>query len=256
MLVASRVKKWVEPLLYQTIAVQYTAPFDGYPNFTWDILLAAIRSKPPSFFHSVRHIHLSMHHGSINRTNAEALLSVCTRVENLVLHWADVLDLLPLIAPLPLKYFTADFTQFFLYHPPTHRIFTHITHLALGGTVLSAEKADELSLVPRLTHLSFERSALVGLSLRLLDTCESLLVLIALVVDSEIHNNHRQYLSALSRDPRFVTMTNYRYLADWQRGVHAGTDYWTRAEDFIARRRSGEIDALNYNLPDASKLVS
>ncbi|KAJ6536839.1 hypothetical protein B0H19DRAFT_1270549 [Mycena capillaripes] len=253
MLVASRVQEWVEPLLYRTIAVQYTAIFDGYPNFTWDTILAAIHSKPPSFFHSVRNIHLSIRS---NGTTAELLLAACTRVENLALRFADVLDFLPLIAPLSLNYFTADFTQFFLCHLPTHPLFAHITHLALLGTALSAERADELSLIPRLTHLSFERPALVGLSLRLLETCRSLIVLIALVHDAQIQN-YCQYLPALSRDFRFVTMTNYRYLEDWRRGVHAGTDYWTRAEDFIVRRRSGEIDALNYNLAsDASRVAA
>ncbi|KAF7334626.1 hypothetical protein MVEN_02292900 [Mycena venus] len=150
---SSRVKDWVEPLLYRTVAVQYSAPFDGYPDFTWDILLAAVRSKPLSFYHSVRHVHSSLEYGPITEANAKAILSVCTHVENLVLQWADALDFLPLIAPLPLKYLGADFTRFFLDHPPTHPLFDHITHLGLGHSDPSAERAEGLSLVPRLTHL-------------------------------------------------------------------------------------------------------
>jgi hypothetical protein len=45
-------------------------------------------------------------------------------------------------------------------------------------------------------------------------------------------------------DPHFMMMPlNYKNSpADWQRGVLLGHDHWTRAEAFIAKRASGEID--------------
>ncbi|KAJ6463149.1 hypothetical protein C8R47DRAFT_1202082 [Mycena vitilis] len=46
----------------------------------------------------------------------------------------------------------------------------------------------------------------------------------------------------LAEDVRFVSMVS----DDWVMGALAGVDYWTRAEDFIAKRRSGEINSLEY----------
>ncbi|KAJ7088093.1 hypothetical protein C8R44DRAFT_892893 [Mycena epipterygia] len=61
-------------------------------------------------------------------------------------------------------------------------------------------------------------------------------------------------VTELSRDFRFVAMCCEHYHLDWQMGACAGVDYWSRAESFIAKRRSGEIDALQYEiLVDESK---
>jgi hypothetical protein len=37
-------------------------------------------------------------------------------------------------------------------------------------------------------------------------------------------------------------------IADWQRGVLAGIDYWVRADEHIGRRLSGEVDRESYLL--------
>jgi hypothetical protein len=48
----------------------------------------------------------------------------------------------------------------------------------------------------------------------------------------------------LVQDVRFVTvlMHRKRWVDDWHQGAQHGTDFWTRAERFIAKRRSREID--------------
>ncbi|KAJ7841718.1 hypothetical protein B0H14DRAFT_3457307 [Mycena olivaceomarginata] len=52
----------------------------------------------------------------------------------------------------------------------------------------------------------------------------------------------------LTKDPRFVIM-DCRYQAnDWEVGAHTGIDYWSRAGDLVAKRLSGEIDALQYRI--------
>jgi hypothetical protein len=45
-------------------------------------------------------------------------------------------------------------------------------------------------------------------------------------------------------------MGAHYYLKDWQMGAHAGIDYWTHAEDFISKRRSGEIDGVSTVVPE------
>ncbi|KAJ7255764.1 hypothetical protein C8J57DRAFT_1518054 [Mycena rebaudengoi] len=42
-------------------------------------------------------------------------------------------------------------------------------------------------------------------------------------------------------DPRFVMIVVMRYLEDWLVGANGGTDFWVRAELFVAKKRRGEI---------------
>ncbi|KAJ6550259.1 hypothetical protein B0H19DRAFT_996937 [Mycena capillaripes] len=253
MRVAWRVKEWVEPLLYRTITIEFTGAIDGYPVFSWDVLLSAIRSKPTSFFqNSVRNVCLVL--SPRVAANVRTLLSVCTGVENLAIVMGRIDGMVPLIASLPLTRFSMYGKALFLDLPPTHPLFARITHLELGNaTWFPAEHADRLALMPQLTHVSFQSSLAIHLCLGLLEKCRSLAVLIILNLD---HEECRHYLPALSRDPRSVAMQNTFFVKDWEMGAHTGVDYWTRAEDFIARRRSGEIPARQYEiLNDASQYI-
>ncbi|KAJ7616528.1 hypothetical protein FB45DRAFT_1063956 [Roridomyces roridus] len=46
----------------------------------------------------------------------------------------------------------------------------------------------------------------------------------------------------LARDPRFVWMMCAQFIQDWHMGALSGVDYWTRAEDFVTRRRAGLLE--------------
>ncbi|KAJ6574327.1 hypothetical protein B0H19DRAFT_1063302 [Mycena capillaripes] len=46
----------------------------------------------------------------------------------------------------------------------------------------------------------------------------------------------------LAKDQRVVAMVYRSESKDWTTGAHTGIDYWSRDEDFIVKRRSGEID--------------
>ncbi|KAJ6574399.1 hypothetical protein B0H19DRAFT_1124409 [Mycena capillaripes] len=258
MLVAWRVKQWVEPFLYRTVAVEYTSAIEDYPIVTWNAILSAIRSKPPSFFSaSVRHLNINLNSTSIIPNNLEALLAVCTSVQRLAVIGGDVRPLLSSLALLPLQRLSADFIPFFEKLPYTHPVFAHITHLALRDTGRFAlEHVERLSLLPRLTHFSFRSSAVLRLCLTVLEVCTSLDVLVLITIGF-IPHAYRSYLPDLALDTRFVTMS-IDYLEGWhlkwQTGVHTGLDYWTRAEDVIAKRRSGEIDALTYRIASDASL--
>ncbi|KAJ6543059.1 hypothetical protein B0H19DRAFT_1381027 [Mycena capillaripes] len=258
MLIAWRVREWVEPLLYHTIAVQYTAAIDGYPIFTWPVLRSAIRTKPASFFRdSVRNIRILFKAGL--EADIATLLSVCTGVQNLSIAYVHPLepslDEMSLITSLRLTHFYGNLNKAVSRPSPTHSSFAHITHLGMKYGMLTPtddvmlQTCSHLSLMPRLTHLSLDGYRYMKKCLHILETCKFLRVVIALRGDVPL-----DHVTALSRDLRFVKMRNKNLFRDWQMGTHTGVDYWARAEDFIAKRRSGEINSLEYVIPEDASL--
>ncbi|KAJ7111344.1 hypothetical protein C8R44DRAFT_933490 [Mycena epipterygia] len=119
------------------------------------------------------------------------------------------------------------------------------------------ENWSELSLIPQLTHFAFNDTDFGPLCGELLETCRPLAVLVFLRSQAQggLRINASQ-AAELSKDPRLVEMRCVYYLLDWQMGAHAGKDYWSRTESFIAKRRSGEIDVLQYQIPDEKHLTA
>ncbi|KAJ7911985.1 hypothetical protein B0H13DRAFT_1875334 [Mycena leptocephala] len=223
----------LEPLLYHTITLlEYARAIDGYPIFTWRVLQRAIATKPASFFaRSVRNVCLLAHDGL--EAHMETPLSVCTGVTNLAIVPAHMEEnyankTTSLVAPLPLTHLYTH-----LLEPVLHTLsassssFTHMTHLGIKRWEFSRSPSDaeicaHLAPMPRLTHLSSEEAGLIHRGEQALDA-------------------YADHLHDLARDARFVVMHNECALEDWQMGTHVGIDYWTRTEEFVARRRSGEI---------------
>ncbi|KAJ7142887.1 hypothetical protein C8R44DRAFT_866164 [Mycena epipterygia] len=245
-LVAWRVKEWVEPLLYRTIAVDVDGAhmIPMLPAFTSECLSSVLESKPASLFrHAVRHL-LAPEKGTYTE-----LLPFCTGLENL---WTNEYSTVtPLIAQLRLKHLYGFVKPLLCTLTPLHACFSQITHLELMDIRDDWESWSELSLIPQLTHLAFNDADFGPLCGELLETSRSLAVLVFLrsQVQRGLRINASQ-AAELSKDPRLVEMRCVYYLLDWQMGAHAGKDYWSRAESFIAKRRSGEIDALQYQIPD------
>ncbi|KAJ6556347.1 hypothetical protein B0H19DRAFT_1262417 [Mycena capillaripes] len=52
----------------------------------------------------------------------------------------------------------------------------------------------------------------------------------------------------LLSDLLFAVITYFWYLMDSQKVAHVGASYWTRADDFIAKRRSSDSNAKDYPL--------
>ncbi|KAJ7137581.1 hypothetical protein C8R43DRAFT_1132176 [Mycena crocata] len=234
MLVAWRVKVWVEPILYRTLLVTNDDPIAGYPRFTAERVRSVLESKAPTFLRScVRNVYLD----DVGDTTLELVLSQCTGIENLWIRH-DLDNLIPLFARLSLKHLYADIRPLLPALSPSHPFFSQITHLELiGGSVDPSPKEmgiwSGLAHLPRLTHLSFNDDDFIDICSPLLQSCKFLVVLICLEmasVDTEA-------------DDRAM-------------GTHAGVDYWTRAEDFVAKRRSGEMDALKFRISeDSSELI-
>jgi hypothetical protein len=125
--------------------------------------------------------------------------------------------------------------------PNTHLPPSQITHLQLlGGASFTSSDVmgiwSDFGLLPRLTSIPISPSMMAH-SFSFVGVCWK--------------RAHRfpfrtlmQYphAAALAQDLRFG-VTSCPQLGRWERirGTHTGSDYWSRAEHFISRRRSGEI---------------
>ncbi|KAJ7466650.1 hypothetical protein B0H11DRAFT_2197566 [Mycena galericulata] len=253
MLVAWRVKIWVEPLLYRIVVLLgdldclCLEEMEGYP-YEDDKIFTRIQSTPTSVFRSsVRHLCLNL----VPNPVVEFILTASSGVEDLWITSAEsIAFLLPIIGAMPLKRLYCHLEDLFIPDTQidfTHQLFSHLTHLEIFtyGNPEVTQPWSEIALIPHLTHLGFNDEDLLSLSLTILNTCKSLRVLVFLMIDiSEYPTLIEEHpeLDDLAKDPRFVQMACYQYIKDWQMGALTGVDYWSRAEEFIAKRKSGKID--------------
>ncbi|KAJ7669829.1 hypothetical protein DFH06DRAFT_157019 [Mycena polygramma] len=221
MLVAQRVKEWVEPPLYRIVSVEHWTAFP--PKLTSEILIATIQTKPPLFFrNAVRHLNLLVHPG--NLLEAEAILYACTGVDSLMLFhdskaWTLRLDSFApkrLQTSLPLR----DL-------PSNPRFYSCLTHLPMLKLEVGSDAA--LAALPQLTHLALRhRAAYFGLDMyrRVLESCLALHVLICRVPHASRLEAHRPAFAGLAQDVRFVVWSNNfeQFLEEWYIGAQGGTD--------------------------------
>jgi hypothetical protein len=216
----------------------------GFPTYAPDILISAIRTKPPSFFHNaVRNL---LFYISCDGEIMVIILPACTGLENLwLLHIDDAC--IPLIAAYTLKHLhTASYEALFRAFPPaTHQFFSRMTHLELmtGSRDMDATYA-ALSALPHLTHLAFTADNLIRICARLLQSDSSPCLRVLACRNKYAVSLVQSVAPQLVQDVRFVVvlMDRMRFIGDWHRGAQRGTDFWTHAESLIAKRRSREID--------------
>jgi hypothetical protein len=198
----------------------------------------------------------------ITATQAQTYLSVFRGIENLWLHVKHSHDTPPPLAlEVPsLKHLYSslqDLYRFIQFSSLSHPIFINITHLELfrnlGLHGLTIEWT-ELTALPCLTHLAFNGEDMIPICVGVLAALESLRALIILQIPPVDMPSEYEVLAT---DPRFVMTPVRDYLDDWQEGVLTGRDYWVRADEFIAKKRSGEIDSesLPLNIPDTEQRI-
>ncbi|KAJ7690258.1 hypothetical protein B0H17DRAFT_1134514 [Mycena rosella] len=236
MLVAWRVKEWCaipeypcclkltlllrRPLFYHTIAIRrshappvLSEPLDGYPISTAGTILSAIRRDPSTLFHQSVH-NLFLPYGVADDMDVTALLAACISVENL---WIAEIDdeMLSFASLSPKQLYTNGLPAL----APANPFFSQITHLELFAIQEEdTNKFSRLSLIPQLTHLSFNGG----------DSSPRI------PGDWARHSEDIQTQNLL-KDIRFM-------------GIHAGADYWSRAETLIAKHRSGEVPVLQFEI--------
>ncbi|KAF8177045.1 hypothetical protein K438DRAFT_1939125 [Mycena galopus ATCC 62051] len=254
MLVAHRVKEWVEPLLYRTICLGPKPP-PGFPKFLMEIIMPAIRRKPSSFFETaVRHLMIDYYQ---DRDEVDKILDVCTGVQHLSIDVAEAPDSwLDRIVSFPLERLqlhSCESRALMRVLAPEHTLCRRLTHLEIRGFIADDAHAvcDALIALPHLSHLAFGDNQFVHSCPQLLESCKRLRALVCRALyDVEEIQTHR---AVLERDARFVQFSwefsqANEGVVDWYIGAQGGVDSWIQIERFIAKRRSREIDPLQYQI--------
>jgi hypothetical protein len=144
-----------------------------------------------------------------------------------------------------------------------HPAFASVTHLdLLDDADTTQEISVQLSLLLALTHLRLVGGIAPRVLVVTLSDCRSLRVLI-----NRWHGTDRAEAKIMAdnppaADPRFVVLLWSDYLADWELGARGGDDFWVQAEEFIAKKRRGEIEGklsslkdIHQHLPECRSIV-
>ncbi|KAF8903934.1 hypothetical protein CPB84DRAFT_1845603 [Gymnopilus junonius] len=239
-LVAKRVHSWVQPTIYEIVALG--------SNDT-HLFLRTINSLPAEFFTiHVKKLCLSV---SVSARNAVKVLSICKGVTDLA-FWVDYLGvqgfrtgtITSLISSLPLRRLSIELEHFLSLFPDPniHHVWDDsITHLDLiFWTRQTAPVIPPLAKLSNLTHLALRLShnQPTEASLRaILSGCRRLKVLV-IFDDPETCDE-----TAWSADPRVVYMPYpQNIVGEWE--AQARDDLlngWSRAEDLV-RRHTAESE--------------
>ncbi|KAJ7813545.1 hypothetical protein B0H13DRAFT_1925367 [Mycena leptocephala] len=255
MRVAWRVKLWLEPILYRALLFGVASTLrDGFPVCDLDTFALILRTKPKSL-NAVRNV-MATELGTEDMNN---IIWACPNVENLFMTILDQLyssthPTPPGCDTLPLNHLYCNLNRIFdltSMKPLGLPAFSHLTHLELFTDLrLGDESEDEsfwrwskLAKLPELAHLALN-------STRHMNAC--LAALIILCALSQLMDGESVTMDLLTDDPRFVMMEVNHYIEDWQRRILVDRDYWVRADAFIAKRLSGEIERRNFFLEDTT----
>jgi hypothetical protein len=96
--------------------------------------------------------------------------------------------------------------------------------------------------MPALTHLCLNNNVPWDVIQTVLVECKKLDIL-ANIWDSDFSDRARERAQDVCVDDvRFVVGLYTDYLADWEAGARGRPNVWTKADDFVARKRRGEIE--------------
>ncbi|KAJ7806718.1 hypothetical protein B0H14DRAFT_2875251 [Mycena olivaceomarginata] len=268
LLVAQRVKTWIQPLLYRVLSIAASEPgleptgddavFILRHAFTDIERLLAVASKPESssLRENIRHIRFPI---SCFSRHVTQLLSACPAAVDVVLPMHTLPGgILTLLQPLPLQRLVVYWRKLFPIEFQRQMLsscanFTHLTHLEIRDW---REHDDPLTgwqglaLIPRLTHLCFhELNSMISIIMLCLQHCKFLQVLVvACSIPSHIEMTQERLDSSqdmlpgdplflvlpsqppVTSDPRFLVLLVPDYYHDM------GWEAWARGsgEDFWA----------------------
>ncbi|KAJ7721826.1 hypothetical protein DFH07DRAFT_946800 [Mycena maculata] len=256
-LVARRVKNWIEPLLYRVIVLDSYPPIDGLPFFASDVLYDILRKKPkPLLEHCVKHLIVTSRTGGGSSSQLRSmLLLACTGITDLAIQSEVPLathELFAIAKFTALRYLAVHLQHLFrvIHLDFTHPVFRHLTHLEvrdMGG--LPDTIWEHIIDIPNLTHLAFRDVNLCPIFGHALDSCPRLECLVFLCQLRE----DILLAGKLVDDPRFVALKMGGYPAlpdsqrDWQRNA-IGDSYWASADRFVAAKKAGEINTHRYRI--------
>ncbi|KAJ6564594.1 hypothetical protein B0H19DRAFT_1259020 [Mycena capillaripes] len=233
----------IERIKYRTVA-----PEGQQWSCSFWTLLPAIESnaKPASFFHDhVRDFLFQPEFDDQDQDPDEdelpTILSTCTGIRSLAMiiyPGSFIAPSLTGLRPHRLSLFLSPFIAGDLCCPT----FTCVTHLEaleyrIPPAVFIQYWLPLLTRLPAVTHLSFRDGCMT--TAEVLKLCTKLEVLIC----RHPYAFFRAKLSSVE-DNRFVYMRSKTDpdVDDWLTGTKGGMDAWARAEEFIAKKRCGEIE--------------
>ncbi|KAJ7128445.1 hypothetical protein C8R44DRAFT_979169 [Mycena epipterygia] len=268
--VARRVLYWIEPTLYNMVSIGGLEEKQARGV----ALLHAIDTKPSGFFsRAVRHLALAAFHWSFMDhpqnpwSDAELgkVLRACPGVVNLVLV-GDLIEppVLPMLSDMRPKRLLMAVDVMNPQLKWTLPLFRNVSHLCLfdinATDPVEWPQLRNLARLPSLTHLGVYRTSPDILSAILSDYATLRVVLIlcentftAKTLASEQNSLH---------DPRVVFSGMANILQDWVPRIESGEDIWAHIDDFILRKKRGEIDdvwseaELSCLLPSCTGVVS
>ncbi|KAJ7074769.1 hypothetical protein C8F01DRAFT_1361339 [Mycena amicta] len=273
-LVAWRVKEWIEPLLYNTLIMHthFSARMRNV-SYTMDAFQLITRTKSPEFLRK-NVVNCMLFIVSVN--DARTVLAALQGVENLFIsvrgRLADAQHvghpIPPEVLNLPLKQLYTGIQEIVVLDkldPRAYPCFRNLTHLELftnpvawGRDIVPWPDSEAepptswafLTRLPSLTHLALNNGCPDEVSEFLLSHCVSLHALLLITSRPPF----APLIMTNAPDSRFVVMvpmTLVGYLSDWKDGTLTGRDYWSRVDRFIARRLAGEIDSREFMLTDS-----
>ncbi|KAJ7073566.1 hypothetical protein C8F01DRAFT_1241857 [Mycena amicta] len=288
MLVACRVKEWVEPMLYRSLFIGSSIHNIYFPSptirkltsYTFDKLLTR---KSESFLASSVHNLLL---ANLYPEHVRKILSTCRHTKQLFFFPSAVVDSdsSTLGGELQLRRLKGRVRTFFDLKPPPPaaattiipRALARLTHLEIWDPDFTPAESTlmwaQILALPVLTHVACSSVYWRTFQADLVDTVLAALhpsgsgPLCAFIV---IQYAGEPLVSAgnlitpqLKSNPGFVVfpkglggrLGHADWNADWSDGVLEEDDFWTRADDLIHKRRSGEVGREQYELLPANSV--
>ncbi|KAJ7123490.1 hypothetical protein C8R44DRAFT_917589 [Mycena epipterygia] len=267
MRVAWRVNAWVEPLLYAALYVSYPHIHLNHPLLAVDAFKANLARRPDFFRDTVRHLFLRQGVEPDHLPPAQ-ILSACTRLETLEVEnkrgsmetrpQPSIAPLLPFLEQIQsLTRLHIDVADLFSALPRQDRgtklsAFAGLTHLEMRDRLPSADICQELTCLPRLTHLALQYSlhdrGTAPLCVRILHGCSALRVLVALRPERRRGPSVERYRAIDTPrlidndDARFVLVMYPQTATEdpevWLTEMRSGrcNGFWKCGEEAVARR--------------------
>ncbi|KAH0834224.1 hypothetical protein J3R83DRAFT_11538 [Lanmaoa asiatica] len=253
MLVASRVKTWIEPFVYKTVLLRgagHAVRFLG----------ALTNYRSPEFAKS--HVKALCIRPSIPLSLTIQLLTACSGLESLalwILPQTDTADLIDLISSLPLTFLSLNIRSIL---PPSHPksvlrnhpAFVNITHLDIVNHWVLWTSSLGIEHLPFLTHMAFRfwsRGSVNTALSTILQQSPKLRVLV-LLADYVVIPEAREYLEKQGiRDIRVVVLKHTRDADEWELMERDSVSMWQRAECIVRWRRFNRAGPFDFP-PDFS----
>ncbi|KAJ7339782.1 hypothetical protein DFH08DRAFT_246882 [Mycena albidolilacea] len=259
-LVAHRVKHWVEPLLYRVIMVvppNEALEFDTlqFPLFTFEILFKVIATKPLEFLqNAVRYLYID---GPVESAELQSICTACKHVVSLFHYEGPRARLVPeLLDNLQhLRYLALSFDILRDCHTGRQTsCVSHITRLELFDTQEDPWVDDlcrYLPLMTCLTHIAFDSVLHDQPVQTALLATKNLRCILLLVNADYVSQRLRNLDPLLLEDDRFLCLGQAQdWREEWLQGAAMGENFWAVADSFLVARRNGKVDRSRFTISD------